>query len=406
VASPYASFLLKNIMSDLPLLDEYDGRYYEQSWRTTVSFFIAAFSITMCLLGMFYIAVIITTRKFTYNLYIIFIMLPDAMLNAIEGIKWIVEANNNGVIPISMCYLRYFLIIFYYCSNLYVNAVVAMQVHHLVLNSYKRKRTIPPSVQKVFKQVAAVYIFSLAFAGWFVAPLRISPITVTYTNFCAIDFGSESFGATSGMMVLLVAFVPPMCYVFWIGYQVRKQKLLPLKGRTRALAFFFLRIVIIFMAIYAPMLILAIVSVTIPPEEHDSTFSFLLNSVWSLLNPIQNVVTIYFLSQKDDIAAAIRVSLSRISCFRKNNDDDDDVNSGEWALEDTYQSNSQYPTAIFRTSDISSGFATVSFPVFSVSGGAKADADVDADADALAVDVSDTDADADDIALAVALAEP
>lgn len=361
-------------MSDLRLLDEYDGRYYEESWRTAVSLFIAAFCIMMCLAGMFYMAVIITTRKCTYNIYIIFIMLPDAMLNAIEGVKKIVEAINNGVIPLSMCYLRYFLMTFYYCSNLYVNAVVAAQVHHLVLNSYKRKRTKPPSVQKVFTQVGAVYTFSLVFAGWFIAPLRISPITVTHKDFCAVDFGSESFGAIGGMMVLLVAFVPPLCYVFWIGYQVKKQKLLPLKGRTRALAFFFLRIIIIFLTIYTPMLIIAIVSTMISPEEHDSTFSFLLNSVWSLLVPIQNVVTMYFLSQKDDIAVAIQGSLSRILCFPTNMYD---VDPGEWALDDTYESNSRYLTTTFRTNR-SSRFGTVRVSGPFVSGGAKSDADVDA----------------------------
>ena len=57
-----------------------------------------------------------------------------------------------------------------------------------------------------------------------------------------------------------------MLYTFWVAYKVWNEKLLPLQGKTRVLALYFLRIIVIFVAFYTPILVLSIVSIYTAPE--------------------------------------------------------------------------------------------------------------------------------------------
>jgi hypothetical protein len=125
---------------------------------------------------------------------------------------------------------------------------------------------------------------------------------------------------------------PPFVYVFWVAYAIRKQKLLPRKGRTRALALYFSRIVIIFILFFTPMMIIAMYSLFVDSiasaEYYDSWLYFSLCVLFSLLTPIQTLVNVRFMLQKADIQEAIQSMSSsftaRFSVPKNGNWDVDD----------------------------------------------------------------------------------
>merc|ERR1712232_1310556 len=110
-----------------------------------------------CMVGILFMVAIVKARKFTFNLYIIFAILPDSLCNGILGVSLFYEAFHDGAMPGFLCSWMCFHLLFYYLSNLYVNAVIAKEVYTLVVNSYQRKRTVPPSMRTVICQVGIVY---------------------------------------------------------------------------------------------------------------------------------------------------------------------------------------------------------------------------------------------------------
>ena len=93
-----------------------------------------------------------------------------------------------------------------------------------------------------------------------------------------------------------------------------------------------MRIVTIFIAFYIPMLCIAIAKNATPQQEHDSTRYFVLLSIFSLIIPFQNIVTLNFLMQKDDISETIRGCLLETCVAFSNNN----TNHSEWLMDDAY----------------------------------------------------------------------
>jgi hypothetical protein len=60
-----------------------------------LTFTVGAICLTAFLVSMIFMGIVFTTRKFTFNLYIIFIMLPDSLLNLVEGLRYVYEGFND-----------------------------------------------------------------------------------------------------------------------------------------------------------------------------------------------------------------------------------------------------------------------------------------------------------------------
>ena len=307
-------------------------------WEIAITSIVGIFASTMSIVAMFFIfAIFKDTRKFTFNLYVVFILVPDCLMNLVEGVRCFYELSNSGSIPSELCYVRNFMVLFYYYSNLTVNAFIAKEVYSLVWNSYRRVRRIrPPTNKTVWIQVTISYSVGVLMAIWYIAPVSWSPITVTLTPYCRTSFGSEEgyFNATYGLVVAMATSLPMIAYVFWRGFQIWYKNILPLKGRTRALGLYFIRIVVTFFAFYVPMLCIAMVKNYVPIDQE--TRYFVLNSIFSIVIASQNIVTIKFLMQKDDISKAVHGYLSRIfssNIFRASQV----AEQSEWFMEDAYE---------------------------------------------------------------------
>jgi len=306
-------------------------------WFDAFNSAVGVFSLLMSLVGIFIMTAIFKTRNFTFNLYVIFAILPDAICNGMIGVSNLYEAI-YGIMPQFLCSWSIFQVIFYYHSNLYVNAVIAKEIYHLALNSYKRRRTKQPSIRRVITQMGLIYVLTGLLCFWYAAPISWSIITIRNEPCCLTDF-KHSWGP----IVVMVFTMPPLLYVFAIGYKVKKEKLLPVEGRTRVIALYFMRIIVIFMTFYIPMLVLANAVSFISPGPNDPIKAYytVTLQIFRLLFPIQNIVTFKLLLEKKDISDALYDYTAKISSFFFGKPSDRDFTdptdeTSEWFLDDTY----------------------------------------------------------------------
>jgi len=288
------------------------------SWRIATSFSSAALCFIMSFMSIFIIFTIVTTptlRSFNFYIYIIFILAPDAFLNAIDGTQSIYRGLRDGVGPAGLCYTRVFSVIFYYYSNIFVNACVAKEVFTLVWTSYNLRRTKPPTLRKVLTQVGISYGIAGLITSWQVIPWRASLLTISVEPACMPTFGSKEIPGMVSFFFCALTTVPFLIYVLWVGYKVKTQNLLPVSGRTRVLALFFFRIVVNFLIFYTPMFIVAMLQIQGPAEDKDSNYHFALYLFFSTLVPVQNIVTVKLLMDKEEIAAGLRAPMDLIVKF-------------------------------------------------------------------------------------------
>ena len=339
--------------------DEFETECSQNSWRVGVSYSIAALCLGVFLATLVFLGIVIRTSKFTYNMYIVFLLLPDAFLNLVLGIRSIYDgiresggdsssiSEESFPLPLLLCRFQQIGIGFY-ISNIFLDAVVTKEVYDLVWNSYRRKRTKPPTVRKVVCQSLVVYALVSIFVAWCVAPTSWAGMTIENDPYCSVSYGSEKVPAWVTLVLFNVILMPPIVYVVWTCAIIDQRNLLPLKGRTRALAMYFLRIIGTFIFFYTPMTIIYIVYVYYPIDDHTSNTYFWLQSIFTILNPIQNIVSIAVFSMKDDIKQSV-LSLAKLSTIMKRfttvtsssttpntNSHSNDDTQNEWKQDDIY----------------------------------------------------------------------
>ena len=221
------------------------SHYYPPSWQA-LTILAGCLSAVIALMALYVLLAIGRSTKgfsLTFNVYLFCILLPDASLNFATGVALFWEGLHQGLVPREVCVARNGLSFFYYYANLFLNAVVAREIYILVLKSYQRKRSQPPSIRKVFLQVLGVYSFSLGFTIWYLMDINASPFSITNYNRCDTILGSPPqygdeavFNAWTASLVGAGVLTPPIIYVFTIAYILWKRKMLPIHGRTRAIA--------------------------------------------------------------------------------------------------------------------------------------------------------------------------
>ncbi len=184
-------------------------------------------------------------RKHTYNLYIIFMALPDAIFNLV-GI--LMGSFNVSGRPFSWNVVNFF-VFFYSASLIWLSAIIAHQLYILLCNSKRRKRTQQPSRKRVLTQVVVVYFAALLMGTWMMLLLGGKFLSKGYFS------GERSGDIAVAMSFLLMALVP-FCYFTYITIVVWRQKLLPLNGRTRAISIYFLRIIFFFFIFWIPGIVM------------------------------------------------------------------------------------------------------------------------------------------------------
>lgn len=310
--------------------DDDESFDYSRSWK--VAKLATAFlpAIAACCAFLFMLAVFRVRNPF--NLYVLALVFPDFLLNAVEAIDLFWVATHDLTHQSALCRLRDAVTWNYYFTNLWLNAVVGHQVSRMVRLSRQLRRTQPPRTTLVMQQITAVYLTTGFVSLWWALEVRWSPVHLASTDKCLVESGSPtedpvfSSAGTAAIGALMV--FPPLVYVFYLAYDIWKQKLLPIRGHTKALAIFFFRIVWIFTAFYVPGITMGWILIDMTNE----VAIFWLEWSFSLLIPAQTLVTMRLLMTKDDIRAALAQQFSALSLAAE------DTTRGEddWRADDIY----------------------------------------------------------------------
>ncbi|KAL3941325.1 MAG: hypothetical protein SGBAC_004299 [Bacillariaceae sp.] len=243
-------------------------------------------------------------RQSSYNVYIIFLILPDAFVNfTSHGLfnGFVALNGGNDVFPPGYYYVDVWSWFFYYNANCFLNGVVAYEINNLVLRSYARKRTNPPSLSRVYKQVAAVYLLATMAGLVMVVPYPWALYTITDSLKGKGEMGGEVFDETTATGIGFGFMLLPMVYVVIVRIRIWWRDLLPKSGRTRTLSLFFMRIIIVFLIFYLPNTTLSALLPIVP----DPNAKYWISVMMGLLTAGQGLVNLYMVYLKDDIREAV-----------------------------------------------------------------------------------------------------
>lgn len=247
------------------------------------------------------------TRSEPFNMYLVFLLFPDAFANLVFFIAYVNFSQEYylGGLSRTGCTFWIWTWFFYYACNLWLNVLVAFEVHHLVTRSRKYRRYKPPTFKKILLWSTGIYCFAILWAVWFVIEEPWSPFTMTDPDYCYGEYKSPQGGPISSLasnLILFFSFLLPVVYVVISCIRIRIQKLLPHKGRTRVIFMYFHRIVIVFCCCYLPSAILSIQGLVLPD-------TIMADWVWVVIDtliPIQAIVTFGLILSKPDVSKAIR----------------------------------------------------------------------------------------------------
>jgi len=242
-------------------------------------------------------------RMNAFNLYVGFMIFPDSLYAMTMGFLYLSKALGIALIP------PYRVTVFVYFVNFEVNffsnGVVVYEINKLIQQSNNRQRTQPPDVSRVYKQMAAVYLYATTLAMWAILPVSWSIYHITDYDKGEGNLGSPPGGLVSPLAAMAVAYgtiMIPTGYVVYVSIRVWRNKLLPRKGRTRTLSLFFMRVIIVFAVFYFPNT----GTVVIQGRMESESAIFWIRILRGLLAAGQVYTTLYLVSKKHDIRQATR----------------------------------------------------------------------------------------------------
>lgn len=238
-------------------------------------------------------------RKNPFNMYLLYLAIPDFVFSLCCGTTCLLNALNGEYWAAWMCTFQQWYCVFGIGSNAWLNGCITYELYKMLKFSNIRKRYRSPSRLFVTKQALGVYLF-MGFLG----------------TWGAIDRPNWPFhsGATSGLACLPIemdrasslffwlAFFPlfagiPSVYITYVSYMVYSRSLLPPTGKRRLLTVYFGRLILVFYVMWLPtLLILFALASFVPPWVQ------FVGGLWSHL---QGLVSAVVSLMKPDIYKAI-----------------------------------------------------------------------------------------------------
>jgi hypothetical protein len=297
-------------------LQNYDDETasYPISWAV-VNFTVGVVELVTSLIGILFIVIVYSskkTRNTSFNLYLIFLLIPDVLINAAYGIVQVSLAFNDGIYKSGYCTMGLLSYFFYFFCNFPLNAVVAYEIHTLLIRSSKRMRTQPPSLRKVYTQILVVYLFACLMTVWFTLGLfgvPWSPMYIVNEDTYATTLGSTILTTPVCYVIFWSVILVPTIYVVYVRSSIWYRNLLPdASDRMKSITYYFMRIVLLFFGFYIPNLILGSLNYI------DSRYVWFWTFVGiHILVPIQCLVTLRLAMTKEDIRDVITGTWGRTS---------------------------------------------------------------------------------------------
>jgi hypothetical protein len=240
-------------------------------------------------------------RRNPFNIYLLYLMIPDFMFSLLCGITCTLNAVKGEYWSSWMCSFQQWYVVFGIGSNAWLNAIITQQLHTMLRLSHHRHRYKPPTIIQVTKHALAVYFYCAFLATWGLinndnfpyhtgAPFGLACLPMERDTHSTIFFWLFFFPLFVGIPVVYVAYV---CYDVLVG-----SKLLPPTGKRRILVVYFFRLIVVFLIMWVPTFILLfIVAPWVPPSVHFA------GGTWSHMQGIVSAGVSLF---KPDIGNAVQ----------------------------------------------------------------------------------------------------
>jgi len=278
----------------------------------------------------------------TYNLYLVYLAIPDLILNLYLLGMYGTYANQKftlkfygSIISCGFDDTHSFegaFVVACSTANLYLNAVVSYEVLVLLRNCHQVRSTNPPSILKVTLQAVAVYFIAIMV---FIAHYYIS--SAADKSYRKRDYDTfdqllnvNQYWSMAVTYLLPIGFVGCVCIIIWWRGFVPSAS-----GRLKEVVWYFLRIIVIFFVFWIP----GMCFVVIGAARKDGRFI----NIGFLFCAIQPIVSLCMAMTKSDVRKHI-FDLITLSCIRKS--------------EETKTSRTSFFTSI-RSSSIKSMFLVI-----------------------------------------------
>lgn len=200
-------------------------------WKFRSVLAMSLVSFAMCCVLIISILSDANTRNKGYNLYLLFLALPDAIFNLIQ-----VCCLSLTLLGISVNIYPKVALYFTVVVNTWLNAVICYQILFFLLQTKICQRIAPPSPKYVCLQALATYCL-----GFIIMFLEIR------FNIALFD-----------LLVCCVVVIPPLFYWFYVCIRIRVGKLLPKSGRSRSLSIYMIRVGVAFVCVWLPAFMLMV----------------------------------------------------------------------------------------------------------------------------------------------------
>ena len=198
-------------------------------------------------------------RSKSFNLYLVFLMIPDIIFSFFCSISCIKNMAVGRYNSAGWCQFQSIYCVFGIGANSWLNAVIARELYNMLLASRNCERYHPPKARTVILQSLAVYLWSFAVAMMTLFQLPFYKSGLHIGAAClplAFDRQSEIF--------FYCFFLPcfaliPLIYSCWKVCLVLRNKLWPSSERARCLSIYFSRLIIVYLLMWLPSLLLLFV---------------------------------------------------------------------------------------------------------------------------------------------------
>jgi hypothetical protein len=202
-----------------------------------------------------------SARRQSFNVYLLFLTLPDLLFSFLCAITCALNASTAQYWSTDMCNFQAFYAIVGIGSNLWLSAVITNEIHALLRFSMRRRRYHAPSRRKVAYQAAAVYIYCSCLGGFVYVdhyfdnfPFHVASPAGTA---CLPIVGPDRASALFFWLVFIPLYAGiPVCYVLWVAWDIYRRKLLPPPGKRRTLTVYFGRMIVVVIAMWIPFLLI------------------------------------------------------------------------------------------------------------------------------------------------------
>jgi hypothetical protein len=265
-------------------------------------------------------------RRQSFNVYLLFLTLPDLLFAVLCTITCTMNAIRGHFWSTGMCNFQAFYAIVGIGSNLWLSAAITYEIHRLLRYSHQRRRYYAPTRRTVALQATAAYLYCGILGGL----VYVDQVVEDFPFHVASPAGAAcipTVGPTlPSQLFFWLLFIPiyvglPVAYILLVAVDIYRRRLIPPPGKRRTLTVYFGRMVVVIIVMWIPFLLAAYIIGPWSPRW----------LMWSggTASHFQAVISVIIALLKPDVrVAVVQLLTCRCTCFAdKANDESSERHS-------------------------------------------------------------------------------